>query len=144
MSYEDPCVQPESCGVLTAELEHILIIDDDHDQAEVMAHRLQKQHYRTSIANTAARGMAITASDRPNLILLDIRLPDTDGLSVCQELSDDSHTCDIPVILVSGMERPDIVRRARAAGCQFYVRKPYDPNALLILVQNAIAEAREW
>ena len=40
-----------------------------------------------------------------------------------------------------GMEKPDIIRRSRAAGCQFYVRKPYDPNALLILIRQALAEA---
>ena len=50
----------------------------------------------------------------------------------------------IPVIILSGMERPDIIRRSRAAGCQYFVRKPYDPNALLILVQHAIGETRGW
>jgi CheY-like chemotaxis protein len=78
------------------------------------------------------------------LILLDLRLPDADGFSVCQELADSSETCAIPVIILSGMERPDIIRRSRAAGCQYFVRKPYDPNALLILVQHAIGEARNW
>jgi len=42
------------------------------------------------------------------------------------------------------MEKPSIVRQARAAGCQYYVRKPYDPNALLLLVQNAISESKDW
>jgi len=46
----------------------------------------------------------------------------------------------IPVIVLSGMERPDVIRRSRAAGCLYYVRKPYDPNALLILINHAIGE----
>jgi CheY-like chemotaxis protein len=45
------------------------------------------------------------------------------------------------VIIVSGMERHDVVRSARAAGSQYYVRKPYDPSALLILIERAIDEA---
>jgi twitching motility two-component system response regulator PilH len=80
----------------------------------------------------------------PSLVLLDLRLPDADGFNVCQELADASETCTIPVIILSGMERPDIIRRSRAAGCQYYVRKPYDPNALLILVQHAIGESKAW
>jgi AmiR/NasT family two-component response regulator len=42
------------------------------------------------------------------------------------------------------MERPDIIRSARSAGCQYYVRKPYDPNALLLVVETAIAEGKAW
>ncbi len=42
------------------------------------------------------------------------------------------------------MERPDIIRRCRKAGSQYFVRKPYDPNALLVLIRNALDEARQW
>ena len=79
--------------------------------------------------------------DPPDLVLLDLRLPTSDGLSVCQQLTDAPETCGIPVIIVSGMERPDIVRRSRAVGCQYFVRKPYDPSALLVLVEHALAES---
>jgi CheY-like chemotaxis protein len=44
------------------------------------------------------------------------------------------------VIIVSGTERKDIIRQSRAAGCQYFVRKPFDPNALLVLIDQAIAE----
>ena len=66
------------------------------------------------------------------------------GFDVCQQLADDPQTCSIPVIILSGMERPDIIRRARSSGCQYFVRKPYDPNALLVLIQSAIGEADKW
>jgi CheY-like chemotaxis protein len=84
------------------------------------------------------------SADRPSLIVLDLRLPDTDGFSVCSQLVDDPATSEIPVIILSGMERPDIIRQSRAAGCQYFVRKPYDPNALLILIRQAIDESRGW
>ena len=51
---------------------------------------------------------------------------------------DSSETWDIPVIIVSGRDEPDIVRQCRAAGCRFFVHKPYDPNALLILIRQAL------
>ncbi len=144
MIYEDSCAQTEPCDAINPRLEHILIVDDDFTQAAALAHHLQKQGYYTSIATTGREGRSLARAEHPDLIVLDIRLPDSDGLTICWELSDNVETCEIPVIIVTAMERPDIIRQARAAGCQYYVRKPYDPNALLILVENAISESRSW
>lgn len=122
----------------------ILIIDDDEAMVETLSCRLIKQGYAIAQAETGAEGIEMARRDRPALIVLDVRLPDTDGLSVCQKLADDPATAHIPVIILSGMERPDIIRRSRAAGCQYFVRKPYDPNALLLLIESAINESRQW
>jgi CheY-like chemotaxis protein len=122
----------------------ILIIDDDDAMADVLGQRLGRQGYDVLVAASGEEGLALARKQTPSLVLLDLRLPDVDGFNVCQELADSPETCTIPVIILSGMERPDIIRRSRAAGCQYYVRKPYDPNALLILVQHAIGESRGW
>ena len=137
-------VQSQEACVVARPPEHILIIDDDETQTEVMTYRFAKQGYRVSAAHSCAEGFDLARADRPDLILLDIGLPDGDGLQICERLCDERDTADIPVIIVSGMDTTDIVRRSRAAGCQFYVRKPYDPNALLLLAQNAISESRDW
>ena len=79
---------------------------------------------------------------RLEMILMDIRLPDVDGLTVCHELNDAPETCDIPIIVLSAMERPDIIRRTRSAGSHFFLRKPYDPNALLMLAEAAMNDQR--
>ena len=144
MVIEGSCVQADACQVVSPQLEHILVVDDDVGQAEVLAYRFRKLGYRLSIASTGRDGLSMARVERPHLIVLDIRLPDSDGLNICLELSEGTQTREIPVIIVSGMEGPDIIRRARAVGCQYYVRKPYDPNALLVLVQTAIAESRDW
>jgi len=122
----------------------ILIIDDDQGQVDALAHRLNRQGYRTFAAESGRYGLEVALDQRPDLVLLDLRLPDADGFDICQRLSDDPATCFIPVIILSGMERPDIIRRSRSAGCCYYVRKPYDPNALLILIEQAIAETDSW
>ena len=122
----------------------ILIIDDDDAMADVLGQRLVRQGYDILVAASGEEGLALARRQTPSLVLLDLRLPDVDGFNVCQELADSPDTCTIPVIILSGMERPDIIRRSRAAGCQYYVRKPYDPNALLILVQHAIGESRSF
>ena len=122
----------------------ILIVDDDEAMVEGLSCRLIKQGYSIQQAETGAEGIETARRERPALIVLDVRLPDTDGLAVCEKLADDPATAGIPVIILSGMERPDIIRRSRAAGCQYFVRKPYDPNALLLLIESAIDESRQW
>ena len=124
----------------------ILIVDDDEDQVFCLSNRLEQQGFKTIIAGEGRQGLKLAREEKPDLVLLDLRLPDVDGLEICTELADDPATCAIPVIIVSGMERPDIVRNSRAAGCRFFVRKPYDPNALLTLIECSLpsAEVEPW
>lgn len=119
----------------------ILIVDDDEATADVLSLRLGQQGFATTTADTGDAALKLARSQPRDLILLDLRLPDVDGLTLCQLLVDDEETAGVPIIIVSGMERPDIVRQCRAAGCHYFVRKPYDPNALLALVERAIDEA---
>jgi CheY-like chemotaxis protein len=136
--------QPQARAHAVTRPQRILIIDDDDAMVDVLSQRLHRQGYEILVATSGDEGLATARRQVPHLVLLDLRLPDADGFSVCQELADSAETCSIPVIILSGMERPDIIRRSRAAGCQYFVRKPYDPNALLILMQHAIGEARGW
>jgi DNA-binding response OmpR family regulator len=122
----------------------ILIVDDDEALADALSRRLRQQGFDTLTADCGRAGLAQAKVDRPSLIVLDVRLPDIDGLSICQQLADSPATCGIPVIILSGMARPDIIRRSRAAGCTYFVRKPYDPNAMLVLIRQAIEEASGW
>ena len=136
--------QPELTSFDAIERKRILIVDDDEALVELLSRRLQQQGYETLTADTGQTGLGLALRHLPDLVVLDLRLPDTDGFSVCQQLVDMPETCSIPVIILSGMERPDIIRRCRAAGCCYFVRKPYDPNALLVLIRQAITEAEPW
>ena len=118
----------------------IVIVEDDPAISEILSVRLERQGFRTCVAGSGQEGLALVRTERPSLVLLDLHLPDVDGFTICQELVDDPTTSGIPVIVLSGMERPDVIRRSRAAGCQYYVRKPYDPNALLVLIEEAIRQ----
>ncbi len=121
---------------------NILIVDDDETISEPLRLRLERQGFGAQVASSGREAFQLARRGRPDLITLDLGLPDVDGFELCQQLVDDEDTCEIPVIVVSGMDRPDIIRRSRAAGCHFYVRKPYDPNALLTLIRRAIDESR--
>lgn len=122
----------------------ILIVDDDPSQVEALHCRLKSQGFDVLEANTGRSAIEQARQSKPDLILLDLRLPDIDGLEVSAKLCDDPTTLDIPVIVVSGMEAPNIIRRARASGSRYYLRKPYDPNALLVLIRQALSEESEW
>jgi CheY-like chemotaxis protein len=121
----------------------ILIVDDDQSLLDALAVRLRGQGFSTTTAASGKQALVLAHSEMPRLILLDLCLPDMDGLALCQQLVDDERTSEIPVIIVSGLDQPDIIRRARAAGCQYFVHKPYDPNVLLTLIERAIDEAEQ-
>ena len=120
----------------------ILIVDDDEALADVLSTRLTRQGFDTAVADHGRLGLTLARSHKPSVILLDLRLPDMDGFQLCEQLVDNEATAEIPVIIVSGLEQPDVIRRSRAAGCLYYVRKPYDPNALLTLIEQAIEESQ--
>jgi DNA-binding response OmpR family regulator len=140
--YSQP-VEQMSTASPTATRQSILIVDDDDAIADVLSIRLSKQGFETIIADSGQLGLALARGEKPCVILLDLRLPDMDGFELCRELVDDEATSEIPVIILSGLDQPDIIRRSRAAGCCYYVRKPYDPNALLALIRQAIDEAQQ-
>ena len=119
----------------------ILVIDDDEALSDVLSQRLKQQGFDAITAESGKGGLAIVRNESPNLIVLDLRLPDIDGFEICEALADSPETCNIPIIILSGMERPDIIRRSRLAGCFYFLRKPYDPNALLVLIRQALEES---
>jgi putative two-component system response regulator len=120
----------------------ILIIDNDELLREALSRRLQQQGFETLTAASGQQGLEFARHHRPDVILLELRLPDGDGLEVCAQLADDPETCLIPVIVVTGLEDPDILRRSRSAGCHFFLLKPFDPNALLTLIRQSLRDAR--
>ena len=122
----------------------ILIVDDDQEQVEVLSYRLRKQGFETVLAHEGRIGLEKARESLPDVVLLDVGLPDLDGLAVCEELVDSPHTCHIPIIIVSGLAQENIVRSSRTAGCEFFVRKPYDPNVLLALIEHALKRTRDW
>ena len=136
--HTDFATEPESATLTVEPPRKILIVDDDPVQTEILEFCFRKVGFESSTASTGEEGLQKARDIRPDVVLLDIEMPGVCGLEVCRELTDDSVTLDIPIIIVSGCEDSDVVRSSRAAGCRFFVRKPYDPNALLTLVQAAM------
>ena len=138
-----PALEPEVEEVAPSRRQ-VLIIDDDAAMAEVLSVRLARQGLDALSAVRGKTGLELARHERPAVILLDLVLPDDDGLRLCRELTDAPETWSIPVIVLTGLDRPDLLQRCRQAGARFFLRKPYDPNALLVLIQHALDESVVW
>ena len=100
--------------------------------------------FATTTSYSGLDGLQKAHDELPDLIVMDVRMPEVNGLHVGQRLCDDPETCHIPVIVLSTMQRPDIIRKSRDTGCEYHIRKPYDANALMVLIETAIKESQRW
>ncbi|MBI2481905.1 MAG: response regulator [Planctomycetia bacterium] len=135
--------EPAELPIVLGPPKRILVVDDDEDQVTALSHRLQKLGYEATSVNSGEEALESATATLPDLVLLDLGLPDINGLDICRQLGDTPTTCGVPIIILSGMETEDVVRRARTAGCAYYLRKPYDPNVLLMLIQNSLESTQD-
>ncbi len=136
--------QADFAPVVVRQRPSVLIIDDDVTLSEVLSHRLKRQGFRAVAATSGKAGLNVARREPPAAIILDLCLPDGHGLAICEQLVDAPETCGVPILILSGQDEPELIRRCRAAGCHYFLRKPYDPNALLVLLDQAIRESRSW
>jgi DNA-binding response OmpR family regulator len=116
----------------------ILIVDDERDIVKALMIRLQGAGYEVVTAFDGAQGVFMAHKEKPDLILLDIRMPAGDGFSVAQRLKRSTHTFTIPVIFLTGSPEKNAAEKAMALGARFYVKKPYDPEELLDAIKRAL------
>ena len=99
--YEETIAQLEPMAQPAADPLTILIVEDDETQIAPLEHRLTRQGYRVAAALSGAEARDAAAKCRPDLVLLDLRLPDQDGFELCTQLADHPSTCGVPIIVVS-------------------------------------------
>lgn len=114
----------------------ILIVDDMPDNIDVVAGIL-KEDYKVRAATRGQRALDIATSDNPpDLILLDIMMPEMDGLEVCSRLKADPETQDIPIIFLSAMDKSEDIVTGLELGAVDYVTKPATPSVLKARVRT--------
>jgi DNA-binding response OmpR family regulator len=116
----------------------ILIVDDERDIVKAVMIRLQGAGYEVVTAFDGAQGVFMAHKEKPDLIILDIRMPAGNGFSVAQRLKRSMHTFTIPVIFLTGSPEKNAEKKAMALGARFYIKKPYDPEELLDAVKRAL------
>ena len=108
----------------------ILVIEDDPSHLKLAHHVLSAAGFSVHGAEAAAQAIAAIMADKPQLILMDLELPGTDGLALIRKLKADPETADIPVVAVTSYPERFSRTAALAAGCVAYVVKPIDTRTL--------------
>jgi DNA-binding response OmpR family regulator len=121
----------------------ILIVDDERDIVKGLMIRLQVAGYDVVTAFDGAQGVFMAHKEKPDLIILDIRMPAGDGFSVAQRLKRSIHTFTTPVIFLTGSPEKNAEEKAMALGARFYIKKPYDPEELLDAIKRALEKESE-
>ena len=118
----------------------ILIVDDDPNVCKGMEVRLKANHYDTFFATDAISTLRQARKHEPDLIILDLGLPDGDGFVVIEKLKVWPSLAMIPVIVVSALDLRPNKERAIKAGAKAYLQKPVDNAEFLIIIRQALGE----
>ncbi len=123
----------------------ILVVDDHEENIKVLANILSVMGYDIIPAMTAAQAMTRLEHSTPDLILLDIILPDRDGITVCQEIQKNTAWSDVPIIFLSAADDKGMVVKALESGGVDYITKPFNKAELISRVRThlALKDARD-
>ncbi len=122
--------------------ERILIVDDEPDIVELLEYNLRQQGYTVATARDGASALAEVRRHRPDLILLDLMLPDVAGTEVCRRIRKDETTDNVPIMMITarGEEIDRVV--GFELGADDYVTKPFSPRELVLRVQAVLRRAK--
>jgi len=118
----------------------ILIVDDDPDHRQGLNLRLRANHFETVLASDAAQAVSTARKDRPDLVLLDLRLPGDDGFVVMEQFRASAELRVIPVIVITILNSAR--DRALEAGAVAFFQKPADNTELLAAIRRVLGEVR--
>jgi two-component system, cell cycle response regulator DivK len=114
----------------------ILVVEDHEDNRQILRDLLGNAGYQMIEAETGEDGLAAAAANKPDLILMDIQLPGLDGYEATRRLKADPALRSIPIIVVTSYALSGDEAKARAAGCDAYVTKPFSPRQLLAKIKE--------
>jgi len=117
----------------------VLIVEDNELNMKLFNDLLEAHGYATLQARTGPEALSLAAKHRPDLILMDIQLPEISGLQVTQELKADERLSEIPVIAVTAFAMKGDEERIRAGGCEDYIAKPISVAVFLEKVKRYLA-----
>ena len=117
---------------------HILFIEDEIDIQEIIAYNLGKAGYMVTLASDGVEGLKLAQTHIPDLILLDIMLPNLNGMQVCERLKDDAKTQAIPIIMLSARSEEADVIGGLSQGADDYMTKPFSQAELLARIKVAL------
>ena len=116
----------------------ILLVDDEQEILDEVESVLSVAGYSCRCCRTPQAAIELVETLVPALIISDINLQGHSGLEMCEQMKQSESMADVPVMFLSGAQIPDIIRRSHAVGGTYYLRKPFDPEVLVELVDKAL------
>ena len=121
----------------------ILLIEDEAELSRVIKIRLEAAGFDTISAGDGEKGLEMAHKERPDLIVLDLILPNMSGFDVCRKLKIDKEYKDIPIIVLTAKFQPNDIRFGLAMGADAYITKPYESQELLTKIREFLKEKQE-
>ncbi len=123
-------------------MKRVLVIEDNVDNMELITFILEKNGYSTIKAENGKIGIELALEEKPDFIMLDIQLPDMNGLDVLQAIRGSDINGEVPVIAITSYAMSGDREKMLAAGCDGYIEKPIDPVTIINQIREIIGEER--
>lgn len=117
----------------------ILSVDDEHDVTDLVAFHLTRAGFDVQTADTGRSALERIKEARPDLVILDLMLPDIDGFGVCEILRRHAETATLPIIILSAWATPDARHLGLELGALDYLTKPFSPRELVQRVERLLS-----
>ncbi len=117
----------------------ILVVEDQEDNRQIIRDMLSATDYQIMEAENGEEALAAVAKERPDLILMDIQMPILDGYEATRRIKGDPALRSIPIIAITSYALSGDEQKAREAGCDDYVPKPYSPRQLLAKIRQYLS-----
>jgi DNA-binding response OmpR family regulator len=122
--------------------ETVLVVDDEPDVVDLVRYNLRKAGFETLEAGTGAEALALARSHHPDLIVLDVMLPERSGFEVCKELRGDPETREIPVLMLTAKAQTEDRVTGLELGADDYLTKPFSTRELVLRAQGLVKRVR--
>ncbi|MBK8900888.1 MAG: response regulator [Anaerolineaceae bacterium] len=116
----------------------ILIVDDEPMTRNLLRLMLERAGFKILEAEDGLKALDVVAEHSPDLLILDVMMPNMDGITVCETLRAEAETADLPVILLSARSNPEAVRLGMQAGANRYLSKPISREELVRQVRDVL------
>jgi len=121
-------------------MKRALVIEDNENNMKLICFILEKNGYGVICAESGRKGIELALKERPDFILLDIKLPDMDGLEVLKRIRESEINSEIPIIAITSYAMAGDRERMIEAGCNGYIEKPIDPEKVIQQIKEIIGE----
>jgi len=127
---------------LTHSLDHLLVVEDNDLNYELFEIILRLKGFRLTRATNGVQAQQLISKERPDLVIMDVGLPDMDGIELAERIRHDHANADLPIVCVTGHAMPEDVARAGSAGVSRYLTKPINTRTFAHEIKEILAEVR--